>query len=105
MYDQKDMKGSILPELVEMICIDVKGTVERWPPFEGAEEEDEVGPLELLSYKLVEEPAVDEVGAGVALLWDMALKFEQKKINKFELTVGFPPIADIQVRKSLRICS
>ena len=66
-YSHIDVKGIIIPELVEMTFIDVKGTVERWPPIEGAEEDDEVGPLELPSYKLAL-LAVVEVGAVVELL-------------------------------------
>ena len=78
MYSHIDKKGFIIPELVEMTFMDVKGTVERWPPFEGAEEEDEVGPLELPSYKLALLTVV-EVGAVVELLWGINLMFEWKK--------------------------
>ena len=74
-YSHVDGKGIIIPELVEMTFIDVKGTVERWPPIEGAEEEDEVGPLELPSYKLAL-LAVVEVGAVVELLWGINLMFK-----------------------------
>ena len=57
--------------------MDVKGTVDRWLAFKGTEDEDddddeEVGPLELPSYRLAA-PAAVEVDADVALLWDINL--------------------------------
>ena len=60
---------SIVPALVEITFIDVKGTVERWLALTGAEEEDdeEACPLELPSYKLGA-PAAMEVDADVVLL-------------------------------------